>query len=220
METKKIFIIHPVADLKSALGKRIDNYVSGLEKLGHIVYVPGNDTKQDGTSSEICVQNMLAIKSADEVHIFYDNTSKGSHFDMGVAFACNKKIVIAEEVTKPDKKAMKSFNHLLREWENSETSLWWLDAPADVVGTFDEIDDKMPLYQEVFIKKDDDPVGVIKFLSKWRDIEEPIKNERLLIAVKAIYDSKVESLLSGNKITTATYDRTINLPENLTLSKF
>lgn len=84
-----------------------------MESDGHKVYAPHRDTNQMALGYEICKQNMQGIIEADEVHIFYSSKSQGTHFDMGVAFALNKKIVIVENELLTDGK---SFQKMLTEW--------------------------------------------------------------------------------------------------------
>ncbi|MFW6246726.1 MAG: nucleoside 2-deoxyribosyltransferase [bacterium] len=111
----KIFIICPVRLADDATRKKLEEYTANLEKQGHKVHLPHRDTNQAGTGTEICTENMNAIKDADEVHIFYLSNSTGIHFDMGVAFAFNKKIIVVEN---GEMIAGKSFPRLLDEWEN------------------------------------------------------------------------------------------------------
>jgi nucleoside 2-deoxyribosyltransferase len=59
---------------------------------------------------------MEAIKSADEIHVFYDSKSQGTHFDMGMAFALGKKIVVVEN--EPYEEG-KSFQRMLDEWSQN-----------------------------------------------------------------------------------------------------
>jgi len=115
LKTMKIFIICPVRLADDTTRKKLEDYTAALEAQGHKVHLPHRDTNQAGTGTEICMENMNAIKEADEVHIFYLSNSTGIHFDMGVSFALNKKIVVIEngEMT-----AGKSFPRLLDEWEN------------------------------------------------------------------------------------------------------
>lgn len=94
----KIYLIQPVRRLTPAIQIDIENYIYIKEEEGHQVYAPHRDTKQDGTALEICRANRQAIQDADEVHIFWDNESLGSHFDLGIAFAYDKKIVIIDEL--------------------------------------------------------------------------------------------------------------------------
>jgi len=112
---KKVFIICTVRGASKEYVEKLEKYVSELEANGVIVHLPHRNTNQNGTGLEICTQNMNAIKESDEVHIFYNSKSQGSHFDMGVAFSLSKKIVIVEnEEFGPGK----SFPRMLTEWEN------------------------------------------------------------------------------------------------------
>ena len=110
----KIFIICTVRNATPEYKTRLENYVKSLEEYGHTVHLPHRDTDQNAKGYNICKQNAAAIFAADEVHILYSSTSQGTHFDMGVAFALNKKIVVieAEPMTEG-----KSFNRMLDEWQ-------------------------------------------------------------------------------------------------------
>lgn len=110
---KKIFIICTIRNASQDYIAKLENYAAQLESEGHIVYAPHRDTNQNALGYEICKQNMQAIKDADEVHILYNSNSQGTHFDMGVAFALNKKIVIVENEPLT---VGKSFQRMLVEW--------------------------------------------------------------------------------------------------------
>lgn len=112
--SKKIFIICKVRLADESYNVKLDEYVSNLEKEGHQVHLPKRDTNQNTTGFEICTQNMNAIKSSDEVHIFYDTKSQGIHFDMGVSFALNKPIVLVDLIG--DDKY--TFKNMLKDWSN------------------------------------------------------------------------------------------------------
>ena len=117
---KKIYIICSVRGATEEVRKKLEDYAESLEDQGHVVHLPHRDTDQDNTSIGICDQNTQMIEWADEVHIFYDSTSTGSHFDMGAAFALDKPIKLIEnepyEAYK-DGKYLKSFPHMLKEWD-------------------------------------------------------------------------------------------------------
>jgi nucleoside 2-deoxyribosyltransferase len=89
-----IYIICPV---RNADGERINNIRNEADKLrrdGHVVHFPPDDAPQDDpTGAEICRVHRIAMAKADEVHVFWDIDSKGSHFDLGMAYALNKPIV-------------------------------------------------------------------------------------------------------------------------------
>ena len=120
----KIFLISPVRNAESETQKRIAEYVASLEAVGHRVHWPIRDTKQDDPTGgyEICRANFTGILEADEVYIWYDETSNGSKFDMGGVFMLvamlgrKKKIVIvndAEIVDNTKKSFYKVFKHLV-----------------------------------------------------------------------------------------------------------
>ena len=100
---KKIFIIGPVRDIGSELMNRIGDYVKKLEKNGCEVHWPARDTDQnDPIGLQICLTNGSKIFESDEIHIWFDPSSKGSLFDR--AMLCSflfhgskKKIVIINQ---------------------------------------------------------------------------------------------------------------------------
>lgn len=109
----KIFIICSVRGMSKEYRSKLETYVAGLESAGHIIHLPHRDTDQSKTGLEICTQNAKAIVGSDEIHIFYNPASQGTHFDMGVAFACGKKIVVVEIV---ECEKEKSFGGMITEW--------------------------------------------------------------------------------------------------------
>jgi len=115
----KVFIICTVRGASEEYKKKLENYVTELETNRHQVHLPHRDTNQNANGIDICKENATAISNADEIHIFYNPTSQGTHFDMGVAFAFGKKIKVVEneEIT-----IGKSYPRMLMEWETISTS--------------------------------------------------------------------------------------------------
>ena len=111
---KKVFIICTVRGASNEYRAKLEAYVKDLEYKGYIVHLPHRDTKQDDTGINICTNNMNAIRSANEVHVFYNPDSTGTHFDLGGAFALDKKLVVVENV---DYGEGKSFPRMIDEWE-------------------------------------------------------------------------------------------------------
>ena len=112
----KIFLISPVRNVKSETQKKIAEYITSLEAVGHQIHWPTG-------GYEICRTNFTGILEADEVHIWYDETSNGSKFDMGGVFMLvamlgkEKKIVIvndAEIVDNTRKSFYKVFKYLVK----------------------------------------------------------------------------------------------------------
>lgn len=109
----KIFIICPVRNLLEKDKTKLEHYVETMEGKGYNVHYPPRDTLQDDLQGySICSENGHAIKWADEVHIYWDKDSFGSHFDLGMAFYAEKRIVLInpEDVIRT---TGKSFNNLL-----------------------------------------------------------------------------------------------------------
>ena len=120
----KIFLISPVKDAESKALERVAAYVASMENAGHQVHWPFMDTKQEDVTGgyEICKTNFEVILQADEIHIWYDETSGGSKFDMGGVFMLvemlgwKKKVVIVndgEVVDNAPKSFYKVFKRLI-----------------------------------------------------------------------------------------------------------
>jgi hypothetical protein len=68
--------------------RQADEYVAHLERQGISVHYPPRDVDQtdDGIGLRINEANRAALLDSDEVHVIWDSSSKGSHFDLGMAF--------------------------------------------------------------------------------------------------------------------------------------
>ena len=123
----KIFLISPVRvennlDLETRIA--IEMYVKSLKGRGYKVHWPKRDTNQNDHSGgyEICLTNFQAMLDADQIHIWYEETSNGSKFDMGGVFmlkmlGIKKDIIIvnreeAEALDKSQKSFLKVMKHL------------------------------------------------------------------------------------------------------------
>lgn len=109
-----IYILCAVRGKTDDHRKSLEDYVSTLENEGHNVHLPHRDTNQNGIEFEICKQNKEAIKWADEIHIFYEPESKGSHFDLGMVFMIEKPIKIIENVNFDSGKC---FSRMIEQWK-------------------------------------------------------------------------------------------------------
>jgi len=99
---KKVFVICPVRNVSEQTKKTIGDYVLGLEHKGVKVYWPSRDTNQDDSVGiNICQDNREAIYTANEIHIWFDSSSQGSLFDIGMTFAfirnSDKKMVLINQ---------------------------------------------------------------------------------------------------------------------------
>ena len=90
----QIYIICAVRNASSERTEEIRAYVRKQRALGHHVHFPPDDVCQDDPTGEtICHAHLAAMQTADEVHVFWDVKSSGSHFDLGMAYALGVKIV-------------------------------------------------------------------------------------------------------------------------------
>lgn len=92
----KIFLICPVRNATDEQRKWIEDYVSDKVRDGYIIHAPHLHTRQTDMLGgySICKQNAEAIASSNSISIYYDQSSNGSAFDLGVAYALNKKVEI------------------------------------------------------------------------------------------------------------------------------
>jgi Asp-tRNA(Asn)/Glu-tRNA(Gln) amidotransferase A subunit family amidase len=112
----RIHIICAVRGSTKEQQEEVDAYVAELEAAGHQVHNPKYAVDQnDPTGYGICFRHYTAMQAADRVDIFWDSESKGSHFDLGMAFALGKKVKLVR-IYGEDYKG-KSFLKVIREIE-------------------------------------------------------------------------------------------------------
>jgi nucleoside 2-deoxyribosyltransferase len=112
MEGKRAYLICPVRghDMSETA-----DLVRRLEDEGWEVHWPPRDTDQvDATGYRICRDNRAAIRAADAVFVVWDGKSKGSLFDLGMAFAMEKPVCVVEL---PPHTEARSLQKMVREWE-------------------------------------------------------------------------------------------------------
>jgi hypothetical protein len=92
---KRIFIICPVRNVTDKEKRYLEDYILKLEAAGHLVHYPSRDTNQnDKIGLSICMENRQAIQDSDEVHVYWNSSSSGSGFDLGMAFMGEKPLVL------------------------------------------------------------------------------------------------------------------------------
>jgi hypothetical protein len=89
-----IYIICAVRNATPERVAEIRAYARAKRAEGHHVHVPPDDAPQDDPTGEaICRTHLKAMQNADEVHVFWDVRSSGSHFDLGMAYAMGHTLV-------------------------------------------------------------------------------------------------------------------------------
>lgn len=82
------------------------------------MHFPHRDTDQDDdVGLRICADNLEAIRQAEVIHIIWDGKSQGSLFDLGMAFALGKPLVV---LSVPEPTEHKSFQNMMRAWAKRE----------------------------------------------------------------------------------------------------
>jgi len=95
-EKMRDFIICPVRQSTQAEETFVADYVSRLEQAGCLVHNPPRDTKQDGdpVGLRICSDNREAIRNSKTVRLYFNPTSQGTYFDLGMTFMASKPLFI------------------------------------------------------------------------------------------------------------------------------
>ena len=104
-DPNKVFFICPVRNENEEIKRENADYVKKLEDAGYEIYCPARDTNQNDLLSggmRICSDNRRAMIPCGQVHIWYDKSSSGSIFDLGMFFMlleiCDfRKFVIANK---------------------------------------------------------------------------------------------------------------------------
>lgn len=114
-----VFLICPVRNADQLQKERMQLYINNLELKGLKVYYPARDTKQEDDTGgfRICLDNRNAIVNSKEIHIFWDKTSQGSLFDLGMAFSLSKRLVIVN-LEDLELSTGKSFSNMIFVWQN------------------------------------------------------------------------------------------------------
>lgn len=109
----KIYIICPVRNMTKKQSAEVNEHVKFLEKERHKVHFPPRDVDQtdDGIGLSICQEHARAMKQCDRVAVYWDEKSKGSHFDLGMAFILNKPVYL---INNPERTKEKSYTNVLR----------------------------------------------------------------------------------------------------------
>lgn len=83
--SKNIFLVCPVRDLSEEEREEIEEYKQGLEREGDEVYFPPENTDQsDPYGLKISLENKEGMEEADEVHVYWNEKSRGSVHDLGM----------------------------------------------------------------------------------------------------------------------------------------
>jgi len=112
----KIYLIHPVKDITEEEKEALDKYVEDLElNKGYEVHYPIRDVNQDQRGVCICEEHLEAMIDCDEVHLAWTEKSRGSIWDLGMAYGLEKPLKIVPGFY-PQSKEHKAYENVLLEW--------------------------------------------------------------------------------------------------------
>lgn len=94
----KYYVICPVAYMTDQQYKEMKTVVDTLRKSGNKVHFPPDDVEQEDPTGgvRICEEHRYAMENCDKVLLFYAESSGGSKFDLGMAYAYNKDVICFE----------------------------------------------------------------------------------------------------------------------------
>jgi len=148
-EKMRDFIICPVRESTEAEKAFVANYVSRLENAGCLVHNPPRDTKQDGDpiGLRICMDNREAVRNSNTVRLYFNPTSQGTYFDLGMTLMKNKPLfvinpeILANNLDEP-------MSRLLFEYAfNTDKGL--IPKNHSCIKDFDKLQDKISLSDSV-----------------------------------------------------------------------
>lgn len=117
----KIFLICPVRNATEEQKKWIENFVIQKYNDGYTIHAPHLHTRQIDLFGgyAICKQNAEAVASSQEINIYYDQSSTGSVFDLGVAYALHKPLTLLnrEEIVFREKDLI---DNVVKDWPFNE----------------------------------------------------------------------------------------------------
>jgi hypothetical protein len=115
-----VFLICPVRNASELQKSQMAKYIKSLEDKGLSVYYPIRDTNQkDRYGFKICSDNKKAMENSKEIHLFWDKTSQGTLFDLGMAFYSGKDLILVNPKTLENTEG-KSFSNMIAIWAKYE----------------------------------------------------------------------------------------------------
>ena len=117
----KIFLICPVRNATDEQRKWIEDFAREKQYDGYTIHAPHLHTRQIDLFGgyAVCKQNAEAVASSQEIDIYYDQSSTGSVFDLGVAYALHKplRLLNKEEITFNEEDLI---DIIVKEWSLNE----------------------------------------------------------------------------------------------------
>lgn len=114
----RIYFICPHSSFVPDLVTRVDSLVDSFEELGHSVYYPPLDIKQQGGAELYkCTIKREVMEKADKVFLAWDGEDQDCVFDLGMAFCLRKPIVALSGLVPPEAEMPVMFARMISDWE-------------------------------------------------------------------------------------------------------
>lgn len=122
-EPNKMFIICPVRVATDEQKKAIEDLVTKKEAEGCKIHAPHLHTVQTDMFGgfTICLNNANAVATSSEIYLNYDQTSKGSVFDLGIAYFLQKplELINSKEIKFDESDFM---DNVIKNWPNNNNT--------------------------------------------------------------------------------------------------
>jgi len=94
-----IFLICPTKNVSNSVSILIEEYIVKKEREGYHVYCPKCDTNPADATGETytCDIHRQVIENASRIDFWYDPSSEEIQFNLGIAFALKKNIILANK---------------------------------------------------------------------------------------------------------------------------
>jgi hypothetical protein len=114
----RTFIIGSVRKAPQKEKEYLQQVKAILIGMGVYAHLPEDDTNQNARGIEICAQNRSVIEESNPLTLLYNQSSQGSHFDMGMGFINYKHIVPVGYIHDDS-----SFVGMVKRWEREGPGL-------------------------------------------------------------------------------------------------
>lgn len=164
----KIFLICPVRNATEKDKKWIESFVEEAYNNGINIHAPHLHTVQTDLFGgyTICKQNEEAVATSNEIDIYYDKSSTGSVFDLGVAYTLHKPLRLLNQVKLDEKEFV---DNLIKNWPNLKVVDYNKMSKEEALDILSKSWNRYVDYKKDEIDEIDIPIVNAKQLTKKKD---------------------------------------------------
>jgi hypothetical protein len=113
----RIYFICPRRPSVPTLITTVDSIIDSLEELGHTVYYTPRDARNsNGAGLHVCTIKREVMAKADKVFFAWDGEDQDCVFDLGMAFAMSKKVILISGCVPSEIEIPSLFTSAISEW--------------------------------------------------------------------------------------------------------